>query len=49
MTTCLDDHQNILQSFSEGQCEGYIVKPVTPEKLLRQLCELELFDQTEEK
>lgn len=45
MTTCLGDHQNILKAFSDGQCEAYMVKPITPEKLLSQLRELCLLDQ----
>ncbi|MBD3319970.1 MAG: response regulator [Chitinivibrionales bacterium] len=41
MTTALDDKQNIMEAFRH-QCEGYLVKPLTGEKLQQQLEELEL-------
>jgi two-component system chemotaxis response regulator CheY len=36
MTTSLDDPKNILQAFRQ-QCDGYIVKPVGHEELLKQI------------
>lgn len=41
MSTALSDAHNVLKAFN-GQCEAYIVKPVTREKILNQLIELEL-------
>ncbi len=41
MTTALSDAHNVLKAFN-GQCEAYIVKPVTREKILNQLIELEM-------
>jgi two-component system, chemotaxis family, chemotaxis protein CheY len=32
MTTALDDKENILQAFN-AQCEGYLVKPISPSDL----------------
>ena len=39
MTTALGDAKNVVRAFKE-QCEGYLVKPVTPEKLAEKLKEL---------
>ena len=39
MTTALGDAKNVVRAFKE-QCEGYLVKPVTPEKLSEKLKEL---------
>ena len=36
MTTCVEDAKSIMDAFNK-QCEAYIVKPVTEEKLLHQL------------
>lgn len=41
MMTALNDSTNIMRAFRE-QCEGYIVKPVTREKIVQQLKALEL-------
>lgn len=41
MVTALDDYATIMKSF-RGQCEGYIVKPVTAEGLEKQLREIGL-------
>ena len=41
MTTALSDKRNVLKAFN-GQCEAYIVKPVTHEKILNQLVELDV-------
>jgi two-component system chemotaxis response regulator CheY len=41
MTTALNDKENIMMAFRE-QCEGYLVKPVTKEKIRAQLQDLEL-------
>jgi two-component system chemotaxis response regulator CheY len=36
MTTALGDHLNIMEAF-RSQCEGYIVKPVSRQKIVEQL------------
>lgn len=36
MTTAMEDAKSIMQAF-KGQCDGYIVKPITRDKLLDQL------------
>ncbi len=36
MTTALSDSKSIMEAFSE-QCEAYIVKPITKDKLIKQL------------
>jgi len=41
MTTALDDSRNIMDSF-KSQCEGYIVKPISKNKLLGLLEKLAL-------
>lgn len=41
MMTALNDSTNIMRAFRE-QCEGYIVKPVTREKIVQQLKALDL-------
>lgn len=41
MTTVLNDFENIKKAFS-GQCEGYIIKPVTREKIEKQLRDIRL-------
>ena len=43
MTTALGDAKNVVRAFKE-QCEGYLVKPVTREKLSKKLSELGLLD-----
>lgn len=42
MTTMLEDYDNIRRAFAE-QCEGYLIKPITREKVLKQLRELQLY------
>lgn len=39
MTTALDDFDNIKKAF-KNQCEGYIVKPVEKDKIVKKLVEL---------
>jgi two-component system chemotaxis response regulator CheY len=39
MTTALDDFENIKTAF-QNQCEGYIVKPVDKDKVVKRLYEL---------
>jgi len=39
MTTTADDSKSILSAFN-AQCEGYVVKPVSEEKLLQQIQKL---------
>jgi two-component system, chemotaxis family, chemotaxis protein CheY len=41
MTTALEDFGNIKNAFAE-QCEGYLVKPITKHKIIKQLKALEL-------
>ena len=41
MTSVLHDFENIKTAFSE-QCEGYIVKPITRDKVLLQMRDLRL-------
>jgi two-component system chemotaxis response regulator CheY len=41
MTTILSDFENIKTSFIE-QCEGYLIKPVTRDKLMKTLKDLEI-------
>ena len=33
MCTSLDDSENIMEAFTKGQCDAYITKPVSREKL----------------
>lgn len=46
MSTALSDAHNVLKAFN-GQCEAYIVKPVTREKILNQLIDLEMIKHDE--
>ncbi len=39
MTTALDDFENIKKAF-KNQCEGYIVKPVEKDKVVKKLIDL---------
>lgn len=39
MTTALDDRMDIIESFNEG-CEGYIIKPVNKDHLIKVLEQL---------
>jgi two-component system chemotaxis response regulator CheY len=41
MTTALSDSENVMSAFRSG-CEAYIVKPVTKEKLLKEIEKLGL-------
>lgn len=41
MVTVMKDTENILSSFREN-CDGYIVKPVTPEKLRDTMAKLDI-------
>ena len=41
MTTALEDRRNVLTAFRAG-CEGYLVKPIVRENLLRELSRLHL-------
>lgn len=40
MTTVLNDSENILEAFVKGQCEAYLTKPISKEKLENQLVDL---------
>ncbi len=44
MTTALGDRVNIMSSF-KGECEGYLIKPISKENLLKQLLDLELINE----
>lgn len=44
MTTATDDAKTIMTAFKE-QCDGYLVKPVREEELMKHLRELNLLDQ----
>lgn len=48
MITALNDRHNILEAF-RSQCEGYIVKPITKEKLIEQLDVLGFIDNDNKK
>ena len=39
MITALGDHRTVMDAF-RSQCEGYIVKPIRKDKVLKQLCSL---------
>jgi two-component system, chemotaxis family, chemotaxis protein CheY len=41
MVTALSDNKSIMEAF-RSQCEGYIVKPISKEKMIEQLAELDL-------
>lgn len=41
MTTALDDFENIKTAF-QNQCEGYIVKPIDKDKVIKKLYELSI-------
>lgn len=43
MTTALDDARNIMDAF-QGLCDGYLVKPIDGEKLVRWLKQHDLID-----
>jgi len=45
MTTALTDSKNIMEAFSE-QCEAYLIKPIDKAKLMAQLEELGLLQET---
>jgi len=45
MTTALEDFDNIKRAFIE-QCEGYLVKPITREKIITQMKELGLIKES---
>lgn len=40
MTTVLDDSENIMEAFIQGQCEAYLTKPISKAKLKNQLVDL---------
>ena len=41
MVTCVDDAKNIMQAF-RGQCEAYLVKPISKDALLKEMTGLGL-------
>jgi two-component system chemotaxis response regulator CheY len=42
MTTAVDDPHTVIRSFYEGEATSYIVKPVTRQKLVKELNQLKL-------
>lgn len=42
MVTAIDDSQNIMQAFRQGQCEAYLTKPLDRNKLLEHIRDLGL-------
>lgn len=44
MTTALDDSNNIMKAFTDGQCEAYLTKPISKEKLEAYLVEFNLLN-----
>ena len=42
MTTALEDSENIMQAFTQGHCEAYLIKPVDRVKLIQHLQDLKL-------
>ncbi len=42
MTTILADKKNVLQAFLKGICQGYVIKPISFEKMRDELLRLEL-------
>ncbi|MBA4356827.1 MAG: response regulator [Humidesulfovibrio sp.] len=40
MTTALDDAKTVIRSFHDGEAAGYLVKPLTKEKLFSELQKL---------
>ena len=47
MTTAIDDPEDIIKAFKEG-CKAYIVKPITREKLLKEMKKLALIESMEQ-
>ncbi|HAJ78374.1 MAG TPA: response regulator [Fibrobacteres bacterium] len=45
MVTALNDNKNILEAF-RSQCEGYIVKPISKEKMIDQLIAVGLINES---
>lgn len=39
MTTALDDPQNIMNAFTLGKCQAYLIKPILRERLVEHLRE----------
>lgn len=39
MTTALDDPQNIMNAFTLGRCQAYLIKPILRERLVEHLRE----------
>ena len=42
MTTALSDDKNVMKAFLKGTCDGYLVKPISREKLVQELERLSL-------
>ncbi len=42
MTTALADDKNVMKAFLKGTCDGYLVKPISREKLVQELERLSL-------
>jgi two-component system, chemotaxis family, chemotaxis protein CheY len=44
MTTALEDSKNIMQAFTQGHCQAYLIKPVDRVKLIQHLQDLKLIE-----
>ncbi len=44
MTTALSDEKNVMKAFLKGVCDGYVVKPMTTEKVRNELLRLKLIE-----
>ena len=42
MTTALSDDKNVMKAFMKGTCDGYLVKPIGREELIKELKRLSL-------
>lgn len=45
MVTAVDDSNNIMKAFRQGQCEAYLTKPLNREKLITHIRDLGLIEQ----
>lgn len=45
MITAVEDFENIIKAFGQGQCEAYLTKPLDRDKLLGHIIELGLIEE----
>ena len=45
MITAVEDFENIIKAFGQGQCEAYLTKPLDRDKLLAHILELGLIQE----